>query len=76
MKTTPKRLPESVAPSDAEVTSAMLRSETLSLRLTKDEKASMIAAKAAAGLTLTEYIVSCHRLVAPKLIAHTKARRM
>jgi uncharacterized protein (DUF1778 family) len=58
------------APSRAEVEEILLKTETLNLRLSPADKQEIREAAAAAGLTLTEYLVQAHRLVAPHVARH------
>ncbi len=61
----PRPKPETRLPavSANEVEEWMPKTATVNLRLTEGDKAAMEKAKEAAGLTLTEYLVGCHRLV-------------
>lgn len=54
-------------PSPSEVTRALLKNETLSFRLTTDEKDGIRAAAASVGMPISVYLVKCHELVARQL---------
>ncbi len=45
------------------VTRALVKSETLSFRLTVAEKDSIRAAASSYGMAITEYLVKCHQVV-------------
>ncbi len=54
-------------PSEAEVLAALPKSETVQIRVTKKEKDEIVACADTVGLTRTDYLLACHRVVAAKL---------
>ncbi len=65
MKRKPKAaIPE---PSSEEIQAALPKSETIHLRVTKDEKSSIRATSGALRLSITEYLLKCHAVVEGKI---------
>lgn len=54
-------------PTEGEVAAALPKSETVQIRVTKLEKEEIVASAAMVGLTQTDYLLSCHRVVSRKL---------
>ena len=50
-----------------EVLEAIRKTETVQLRLSAKEKAAIKAAASRCKLTVTEYLLECHRLIASKI---------
>lgn len=63
----PKPTPVMPEPSSAEVQDALPKSETIHLRVTKAEKADVRVAASGLHLSITDYLLGCHRVVAAKL---------
>jgi hypothetical protein len=59
-----KKLPE---PTASQVQAAVLKSETVHLRVTKNEKEAIKATATALHLSITEYFLKCHGLIADQL---------
>jgi uncharacterized protein (DUF1778 family) len=53
-------------PSLAEIQATLPKSETIHLRVTKAEKAAIRAAAGSLHLSITEYLLKCHTVVAAK----------
>ena len=54
-------------PSLAEVQATLPKSETIHLRVTRAEKAAIRATAGALHLSITEYLLKCHSVVAGKI---------
>ena len=61
---TKKALPK---PTEQQVKSAVLKSETVHLRVTKNEKDEIKKTAGALHLSITEYLLKCHGLIAEQL---------
>jgi uncharacterized protein (DUF1778 family) len=54
-------------PSLEEIQATLPKSETIHLRVTKDEKNAIRATAGALRLSITEYLLKCHSVVAAKI---------
>jgi len=54
-------------PSLAEIQATLPKSETVHLRVTKAEKAAIRATAGAVRLSITDYLLRCHAVVAAKM---------
>ena len=61
---TTKALPK---PTEQQVKAAVLKSETVHLRVTKNEKEEIKRTAGALHLSITEYLLKCHGLIADQL---------
>jgi uncharacterized protein (DUF1778 family) len=62
-----KSKPAIPEPSLAEVQATLPKSETIHLRVTKAEKTAIRATAGALRLSITEYLLKCHAIVAGKI---------
>jgi len=54
-------------PSLEEIHATLPKSETIHLRVTKDEKSAIRATAGALHLSITEYLLKCHAVVSGKI---------
>jgi hypothetical protein len=62
-----KAAPAIPEPTLQEIHATLPKSETVHLRVTKVEKAEIRSTATALRLSITEYLVKCHELIASKL---------
>lgn len=67
MKTKTKLQPALPDVTARDVARGMAKTATINLRVTEYDKEEMAASASAAGMTLTEYLIQCHRLVARRI---------
>jgi hypothetical protein len=61
------RITELPVPPKGEVDRVLRKSETLSFRLTKAEKEGLRAAASSVSMSISEYMLKCHEVVAAQL---------